>query len=82
MVQIKISRSEYVLRIEPREELFNALLNFARKEKINSAFFYGFGATNKCTFGRYDEKTIVYYREDLIEHYPENLLKLLKTLKP
>ncbi len=67
MIKIKISKNEYVLRIEPKEELFNSLLNFAKKEKIKSAFFYGIGATNRCILGRYNEKTKDYDWKEINE---------------
>ncbi|MCS7183889.1 MAG: DNA-binding protein [Patescibacteria group bacterium] len=40
--------------MEPKEELFSSLLNFSKKEKIKSGFFYGLGACQKCVIGSYD----------------------------
>jgi len=57
MVIKKLSNYLYLIRIEPNEELFESLLKFSDKEKINSGFFYGIGACKKCILGRYNEKT-------------------------
>ncbi|GBD34485.1 hypothetical protein HRbin35_00209 [bacterium HR35] len=56
MIIKRINQNQFLLRIEPEEELFTALLNFAKKYKINSGFFYGIGASKKCLIGRYNEK--------------------------
>jgi predicted DNA-binding protein with PD1-like motif len=56
MIINKINNNLFVLRIEPNEELFESLLKFADKEKINSGFFYGLGASKNCFIGRYNEK--------------------------
>lgn len=53
---IKKFKGNYLLRIEPNEELFISLLNFSRKHNIKSGFFYGFGASKSCIIGRYNEK--------------------------
>lgn len=53
---IKNLKNNYLLRIEPNEELFSSLLNFAQKYKIKSGFFYGIGASKSCVIGRYNEK--------------------------
>jgi predicted DNA-binding protein with PD1-like motif len=57
MIDIKINKDSYILRVEANEELFKSLLDFLQKRKIKSAFFYGFGACKNCTIGRYNEKT-------------------------
>ena len=57
MVIKKLNYNQFLLRIEPNEELFNSLLNFAKKYKIKSGFFYGIGASKRCLMGRYNEKT-------------------------
>lgn len=56
MIVNKINQNQFLLRIKPGYELFNSLLNFAKKYKINSGFFYGIGASKKCLIGRYNEK--------------------------
>lgn len=56
MIIKKINNNNYLLRIEPKEELFLSLLNFAEKYKIKSGFFYGIGACKSCLIGRYNEK--------------------------
>jgi predicted DNA-binding protein with PD1-like motif len=56
MIVKKLNQSQFLLRIEPNEELFGSLLNFAQKHKINSGFFYGIGASKECLIGRYSEK--------------------------
>jgi hypothetical protein len=56
MVIKKINKNQYLLRIEPNEEVFESLINFAEKNKINSGFFYGIGACKESEIGRYNEK--------------------------
>lgn len=56
MIIKKLNNNNYLLRIEPSEELFGSLLNFAQKHKIKSGFFYGIGACKTCIIGRYNEK--------------------------
>jgi len=56
MIIKKINKDQYLLRIEPNEELFESLLNFAEKYKIKSGFFYGIGASKEIEIGRYNEK--------------------------
>lgn len=56
MIVKKINTNIYILRIEPDEELFTSLLDFAKKYKIKSGFFYGIGACKNCILGRYNEK--------------------------
>jgi len=56
MISHKIQKESYLLRIEPNEELFKSLLDFAYKKKIKSAFFYGLGACKSCVIGRYNAK--------------------------
>lgn len=55
-MKLKTFKNNYLLRIEPNEELFTSLLNFAQKYKIKSGFFYGLGACKSCIIGRYNEK--------------------------
>jgi len=57
MISHKIQKEGYLLRIEPNEELFTSLKDFAYKKKIKSAFFYGLGACKSCIVGRYNQKT-------------------------
>jgi len=52
----KIDKNQYLLRVEPDEELFDSLIKFAEKNKIKSGFFYGIGACKECEVGRYNEK--------------------------
>jgi len=56
MIIKKINKDQYLLRIEPNEELFKSLVNFAEKYKIKSGFFYGIGASKEVEIGRYNEK--------------------------
>jgi hypothetical protein len=56
MIIKKINKNNYLLRIEPDEELFEKLIDFAQKNKIKSGFFYGIGASKDCEIGRYNEK--------------------------
>jgi len=56
MIIKKLNKNQFLIRIEPNEELFRTLLEFARKYKIKSGFFYGIGASKKCVIGRYNEK--------------------------
>ncbi len=56
MVVKKISKNQYLLRIEPNEETFESLIKFAEKNNIKSGFFYGIGACKECEIGRYNEK--------------------------
>ncbi|GIW67509.1 MAG: hypothetical protein KatS3mg096_377 [Candidatus Parcubacteria bacterium] len=56
MIIEKLNQNQFLLRIEPNEELFSSLLNFAKKYKIKSGFFYGIGASKKCSIERYNEK--------------------------
>jgi len=56
MVVKKLNKNQYLLRIEPNEEVFESLINFAEKNKIKSGFFYGIGACKECEIGRYNEK--------------------------
>jgi predicted DNA-binding protein with PD1-like motif len=44
MIIKKINKNQYLLRIEPNEEVFESLIKFAEKNKIKSGFFYGIGA--------------------------------------
>ncbi|GIW66312.1 MAG: hypothetical protein KatS3mg095_0210 [Candidatus Parcubacteria bacterium] len=55
MIIKKISQNQFLIRIEPDEELFDSLINFSKKYKIKSGFFYGIGASKKCVIGRYNE---------------------------
>jgi predicted DNA-binding protein with PD1-like motif len=56
MIIKKINKSQYLLRIESNEEVFESLINFAEKIKLNRDFFYGIGACKECEIGRYNEK--------------------------
>jgi len=56
MIIKKINKYQYILRVEPNEELFKSLINFAKKYKIKSGFFYGIGASKEIEIGRYNEK--------------------------
>ena len=56
MIVKKLNPNQFLIRIEPNEELFDSLLNFSKKYKIKSGFFYGVGASKKCSIGRYNEK--------------------------
>ncbi|GIW65930.1 MAG: hypothetical protein KatS3mg094_449 [Candidatus Parcubacteria bacterium] len=56
MIIKKLNQNQFILRIEPNEELFSSLLKFAEEYKIKSGFFYGIGASKKCSIGRYNEK--------------------------
>lgn len=56
MIIIKLDKDRYFLRIEPNEELFSSLLNFAEKYKVKSGFLYGIGACKSCIIGRYNER--------------------------
>ncbi len=56
MEALKLKSSTYVVRLAKDEELFNAVLNFMKKNKFNSGFFYGLGAASQCLIGRYNPK--------------------------
>ena len=56
MVVKKLNKNQYLLRIEPNEEVFESLIKFAEKNKIKSGFFYGIGACRECEIGRYNKK--------------------------
>jgi len=55
MIVKKVSKNQYLIRIEPNEELFESLITFATKNKIKSGFFYGLGACKESEIGRYNE---------------------------
>lgn len=61
MIIINLDENKYILRIEPKEELFSSLLEFVQKNKIKSGFFYGMGACKSCVIGRYSNKNKNYY---------------------
>jgi len=56
MIIHKIKKDLFILNIELKEELVSQLLNFAKKEKIKSGFFVGFGAAQSGIIGRYTNK--------------------------
>jgi predicted DNA-binding protein with PD1-like motif len=56
MIVKKLNKNQYLLRIEPNEEVFESLINFAENNKIKFGFFYGIGACRECEIGRYNEK--------------------------
>jgi predicted DNA-binding protein with PD1-like motif len=54
----------YVIRLEKGEKLVESLQSFAEKENITGGFFYGLGAVEDVTIGRYDlEKNKYEFRE-------------------
>lgn len=57
MIAKRLSKDIYLLRIEPNEEIFESILNFAKKYKINFGFFFGIGAGDYFEIGRYNERT-------------------------
>jgi predicted DNA-binding protein with PD1-like motif len=56
MIIKKISKNQYLLRIEPNKEVFDSLIKFAENNKIKSGFFYGIGACKECEIVKYNEK--------------------------
>ncbi len=57
MIAKRLNKDIYLLKAEPNEEIFQSILNFAKKYKINFGFFFGIGAGNYFEIGRYSEKT-------------------------
>jgi predicted DNA-binding protein with PD1-like motif len=43
MIIKKLNKNQYLLRIEPNEEVFEPLIKFAEKNKIKSGFFMVLG---------------------------------------
>jgi predicted DNA-binding protein with PD1-like motif len=56
-MKIKKIKNIFVLVFYPNEEITQGILKFARLNKIKSGFFYGFGATNNCILGFYNQKS-------------------------
>jgi predicted DNA-binding protein with PD1-like motif len=60
MIVKKLNKNQYLLRIEPNEEVFETLSKFVERNKIRSGFFYGIGACKECEIGRYNEQKKAY----------------------
>lgn len=57
----------YVIRLERGEKVASSLIQLAEKENITGAFFYGIGAVENSTIGRFNTETKEYEFQDIVE---------------
>src|SRR3989304_5546653 len=65
MVYKKLSRSEYLLRLEKGEEVFKVLENFCRKQRIKSGWLWMIGALENPTVAYFDLQRRKYIEKHL-----------------
>lgn len=66
-MEYKLTKSGYVVHLQRGEEIFSSLLDFARKEKVGSAWINGLGGVDEAELGFYDLAKKDYLRKQLKE---------------
>jgi predicted DNA-binding protein with PD1-like motif len=61
----KINSELFFIRLEKNEEIINSLKNFAKRNKIKGAFFWGIGAGKDFLLGYYDLKKKKYLKRKI-----------------
>ncbi|MDR3163574.1 MAG: DNA-binding protein [Mycoplasmataceae bacterium] len=65
MRYVKISASQYCLRLEKGDEILQAINDFCKEAHVCTGYFHGIGATNSLTISIYDQKQGRYIQQTL-----------------